>query len=424
MNTSWVLGEKILRIISALFIGVWVTNYLGAEDFGIFSYAQSLVGILTAFSTLGISSILTRELVNSPEKHNELVGTSFILQTIGSILLIILLIVGLQFSSSDSSTKKIAIVLATATFFQSFGVIVQYFQSIVKSKFIVIASISSLVLSSIAKVTLILIKAELMAFVYVLVFDNLILALGYLYFYKKNNLTFLNWSFNLSRAKNLLKDSWPLILSSIVISIYMKIDQIMIKEMIGNIANGQYAAAVRLSEAWYFIPVVISSSLFPAIINAKKISEEFYYKRLQRFFDLMFGIALFIAIPMTFLSDWLIQLLYSSEYSLSANVLSIHIWTGIFVFLGMARSGWIINENLQRYQTLYLTIGMISNVGLNYFLIPKYGIEGAAYASLAAQAISVLIAPVFFKPTRITFSMMMKSFFFVFLFKSESTSNE
>lgn len=424
MNTSWVLGEKILRIISALFIGVWVTNYLGASDFGVYSYAQSLVGILMAFSTLGINSILTRELVKQPDDHNELIGTSFILQTVGSVVLISLLVIGLEFSDSSASTKKIALLLAAATFFQSFSVIAQYFQSIVKSKFVVIASIISLIISSVAKVVLILIKAKLIAFVYILVFDNITIILGYLYFYKKNKNIIFHWSFKLTRAKALLKDSWPLILSSIVISIYMKIDQVMIKEMIGNIANGQYAAAVRLSEAWYFIPVVISSSLFPAIINAKKVSEDFYLKRLQKLFDLMFGIAILIAIPMTFLSGWLVELLYSSEYILSSKVLSIHIWTGAFVFLGMARSGWIINENLQKYQTMYLTLGMIVNIILNYFWIQDYGIVGAAYASLIAQAISVLFAPYFFKPTRITFYMMIKSIFFVSFFKSKSSTDE
>ena len=50
----------------------------------------------------------------------------------------------------------------------------------------------------------------------------------------------------------------------------MKIDQVMIKEMLGAEAVGQYAAAVRLSEVWYFIPIIIASSLFPAIVILKK----------------------------------------------------------------------------------------------------------------------------------------------------------
>jgi len=153
--------------------------------------------------------------------------------------------------------------------------------------------------------------------------------------------------FKRETAVSLLKDSWPLILSSMVIAIYMKIDQVMIKEMLDAEAVGNYAAAVRLSEAWYFIPMVISSSLFPAIINAKKISEKLYYDRLQKLYNLMVWMAISIALPMTFLSDWIVNLLYGAKYSEAGDVLMIHIWAGVFVFLGVASGKWFVAENLQ-----------------------------------------------------------------------------
>ena len=80
----------------------------------------------------------------------------------------------------------------------------------------------------------------------------------------------------MNTATVLLKESWPLILSGLVISVYMKIDQVMIKHLIDDNAVGIYAAAVKVSEIWYFIPVVIASSLFPAIINSRKINEVLY----------------------------------------------------------------------------------------------------------------------------------------------------
>ncbi len=158
-----------------------------------------------------------------------------------------------------------------------------------------------------------------------MLFDSIVLAMGYVYWYFKIKKEFFikKIKFSFEMTKSLLKDSWPLILSGIVVSIYMKIDQVMIKEMLGNREVGQYAVAVRLSELWYFIPMVISSSLFPAIVNAKKISEELYYKRLQKLYDLMVWIAISIAIPMTFLSDWIVNLLYGVQYSESADVLKI-----------------------------------------------------------------------------------------------------
>ena len=416
-NTSWVFGEKILQIFASLFVGVWVARYLGPENLGILSYAQSFVGILLAFSTLGLDSILVRELVKNPSDKNRLLGTAFGLQTLGSVILIILLITGIGFTNNDRFTDKIIILLGTATFFQSFTVISKYFQSIVHSKTVVSASVISLVISSALKVVLILLNAPLIAFVYVILSDSVVMALGLVYFYTKNHQSIKKWAFSRKRAKDLIKDSWPLILSGIVVSIYMKIDQVMIKEMMDSGWVGQYAAAVRLSESWYFIPTVICSSLFPAIVNAKKNNENLYYRRLQQLYDLMVYVSLSIAIPMTFLSGWVVNLLYGSEFHSASAVLSIHIWAGVFVFLGVSRGGWIINENLQRYSAFYLGAGMVTNLVLNFILIPKIGIIGAAWATLISQSVSVLFAPLLFKKTRLSFYMMTKSLFLVSLFR-------
>jgi len=195
----------------------------------------------------------------------------------------------------------------------------------------------------------------------------------------------------------LLRDSWPLILSGMVISIYMKIDQVMIKEMLGAQQVGHYAAAVKLSEAWYFIPMAITSHVFPAIINAKKQSEELYYQRLQKLYNLMVWLAVAIALPTTFLAPWVIRVLYGEAFLPAAGVLSIHIWASVFVFLGVASGKWFLCENYIKknfYRTLF---GMVINAVLNLILIPLYGIYGAAVATLLGQMAANLIYDIFDK---------------------------
>jgi O-antigen/teichoic acid export membrane protein len=217
------------------------------------------------------------------------------------------------------------------------------------------------------------------------------------------------WQWRWQTAKRLLKDSWPLILSGMVISIYMKIDQVMIKEMLGAEQVGFYAAAVRLSEAWYFIPMLITSSLFPAIINAKKQSEERYYQRLQKLYNLMVWMAVGIALPTTFLAPWVIKVLYGCVFSPAATVLKIHIWAGVFVFLGVASSKWFIVENFIRKNFYRTFIGMVANVILNFELIPLYGIYGAALATLLGQMTANLIYDFFDKQTRPSLSLKIHS---------------
>jgi O-antigen/teichoic acid export membrane protein len=193
----------------------------------------------------------------------------------------------------------------------------------------------------------------------------------------------------------------------------MKIDQIMIKEILGLEDNGQYAAAVTLSEAFYFIPMVVASSLFPAIINAKKNNKKLYVTRLRRFYSLMIWLAIAIAIPTTFLSDWIVNLLYGDQYYQASGVLTIHIWASIFVFMGVANGKWLINENLQFFSMIYTVIGVVTNIVLNYILIRKIGIEGAAWATIISQFIATYFCLLLFKKTRVSFFRLSKSLFLV-----------
>lgn len=68
-NTSWLFGEKILRMAVGLFVGVWLARYLGPEQFGLFSYAQSFVGLFIAIATFGLDGIVVRETVKDESRQ-------------------------------------------------------------------------------------------------------------------------------------------------------------------------------------------------------------------------------------------------------------------------------------------------------------------------------------------------------------------
>ena len=211
------------------------------------------------------------------------------------------------------------------------------------------------------------------------------------------------------RAKSLLTDSWPLIIGAIAIMMYMKIDQIMLGQMMGDDAVGIYSAAVRISEVWYFIPMAITASVFPAILEAKKINEEKYYGRLQKLFDLMVLISVSVAVLMTFLSTPIITLLYGDAYVASGPVLSIHIWASIFVFLGVAASRWFLAENKQTLSLQRSVLGAVLNILLNLILIPHHGLIGAAVATIISHCFAVFFLDFMQVETRTMFYMKMNS---------------
>jgi len=411
-NTSWLISEKILRMIVGLFVGVWVARYLGPEQFGLYSYAQSFVGLFASVATLGLDSIVVRELVKDESRRDQILGTVFCLKLAGACIVFFLLAIAVNLTSNDNYTKTLIFIIASATVFQSFNVIDYYYQAKVLGKYIAYANVISLLLSSIIKIILILQASTLTAFAWVVAFDSFILAIGYVYVYANNNFSIKAWKYDSRIAASLLKDSYPLILSAIVISIYMKIDQVMIKEMLNMEAVGQYAAAVRISEAWYFIPMVIASSLFPAIVNAKKVSKELYNQRIQSLCNLMVWLAVAIALPVTFYSDWIIHILYGNQYDQAAGVLTLHIWAGVFVFLGVASSHWLINENYVFIAFYRNLVGAIGSIVLNIYIIPAFGIRGAACSTLFAWALSAFLFDLILPKTRTMFQIKFKALCF------------
>jgi O-antigen/teichoic acid export membrane protein len=190
----------------------------------------------------------------------------------------------------------------------------------------------------------------------------------------------------------------------------MKIDQVMIKEMMNTSAVGQYAAAVRLSVAWYFIPVVVANSLFPSILNAKQSNQKLYRDRLKRLYSLMVWMAIGVAIPLTFLNEWIIELVYGEAYRLAAKVLMVHVWAGIFVFLGVAFGRYLIAENMTKKAFYRTATGAVANVVLNFLMIPAFGILGAAVATLVAQLIANLLYDLFDGQLRSQFIFKIRSF--------------
>lgn len=410
-NAGYLFGEKIITLLLGLFVSIWVARYLGPNDFGLWRYAESLIGLVMALATLGTTQIVIRDLVDNPEKEGEILGTAFSLMLGGGIVTAVLIVIVGFWLNNDFLTRVLIIIASTNLIFQAFTVFDYWFQAKVLSKYSVFARTSAQIISSLLKIVFILFGLGVIYFSFTIVIIGLTHAIVWFYFYNRmsDSVSFQQWHIDFEYAKSLLKDSWPLILTGLSVAVYMKIDQVMIKDILDADAVGNYAVAAKVSELWYFIPLSIASSVFPSIIKSKKDSVEKYYQRLQYLYDVLGGVGIYIAIPMTFLSSYVILLLFGSEYEQAAPVLSIHIWSGIFVFLGVARSRWIVNENYQFYGMIFTIIGAIANVGLNYILIPTYGIMGAAWATVISQGLSAWFLAVLFNKTRVAFKMHTKA---------------
>ena len=409
-NITWLFFDKFIRLGVGLLVGVWIARYLGPEQFGLLSYALAFVALFSAVANLGLNAIVVRDLVQDSASTDTTMGTSFLLSVFGGLLAFCLSLLAISYARPDDELAKfIVVLLSLLMVFKATDVVRYWFESQVQSKYIVWMENGIFLVFAAIKIVLIVAEAPLLAFIWALFAEGLLVSTGLMIVYALQGGQMRAWRARISRAKNLINDSWPLILSGLAIMIYMRIDQIMLGQMLDDESVGIYSAAVKISEVWYFIPMTIVASVFPSIIEAKKQGEARYYQRLQKLSGLMLLLALAGAIPMTFLSAWITDLLFGNAYQLAGSVLAIHIWSGLFVFLGLASGEWFIIEGLQKYYFYRTILGAFVNIGLNFIMIPKFGIIGAAWATVVAQLCSNILFNIFNRKTRVIFFMQCKS---------------
>jgi O-antigen/teichoic acid export membrane protein len=418
-NTGWLFGDKVLRMGIGLLVGVWIARYLGPEQFGLLNYALAIVALFGAVASVGLNGIVVRDLLNQPEAAQDTLGSSFMLQLLGGLIACGLAVFTISLLRPDDALVKLMVaVLGFALVFKASDVARYWFESQVQSRYVVWIENGVFLLFTAVKIALVFSGAPLMAFVWVTFAEALLVAAGLLVVYARRGGRLAAWRVRASRIKCLLTDSWPLILSGLAVMIYMRIDQIMLGQMLGDEAVGVYSAAVWISEVWYFVPVAIISSVLPAIISARNNDSMQYIARLQKLYDVMFLVAISVAVPMSFLSGPVVTLLFGEAYAGAGSVLSIHIWSGVFVFLGMASSQWLILEGRQKAILQRTLLGAVINVFANFLLIPSYGAVGAAYATVLSYFIAVFSVGLRAE-TRLAYVMMARSMILTNFFRTK-----
>lgn len=411
-NTGWLIFDRVLRMAVGIYVTVWVARYLGPEQFGLLNYAFALTAILSLLSTLGLEQIIIRDLVKDQTLKNVTLGTSFVLKLSGSLFSIVLsILIASLIRPGEPITILIVGIIASGTLFQSSDIIDLFFKSRVEAKYPVLAKSIPFILINIIKIILIINNAPLVAFAWTALAELAFGALGLVIAYRLTGHHIKEWKFNYNRAKELLGESWPLLLSGIAVLIYMRIDQIMLGQIVGDTSVGYYSAALKLSEVWYTIPIAIMNSATPIITKSFLIDINQYHFRLQKLFNLMTLIGLTLAIPTTFLAPLIIQIIYGKEYLISASILSIHIWSSIFIGWGLLKDMILVTQGLVKIILITTIVGAICNVLLNLVLIPNYFGVGAAWATLISQVLSVSVVLLFFNQTRKFTGMQIKSIF-------------
>ena len=396
-------------MIVSLFVGIYVAKYLGPERFGLLSYANSYVGIFTAIAILGLDGIVVRELVKSPDQRDTLLGTSFLLKVVGTLLMWVLILATLFFSNNDPLTSSLIAIIAFGVLFQTFNVIDYNFQAEVKSKYVVHSQIVQLIVSSITKLVLILKGLPLVWFAAVYSLDAIILAVGLAYAYSRNSGSIKKWKWNAKVALALLLDSWPLMFAYMSYLIYAKIDRIMIKEMLDEHNVGIYSAAYILYEAPLFISLMIAKSVYPILVQYYQDNKNRFFQLYSTLSSYMTLLSYLIVLFIFIFHEILIQITFGESFEESSKILMLLSFGMIPMFNAFLRSSYITisgNQKIILYTSLF---SAMLNIVLNLLLIKAYGVIGAVYATVFTQTLSLIVLNFAFTNTRSIFFIQAKS---------------
>lgn len=394
-NLFWAVTGKVVTLLGSLLVGIFVARYLGPEQYGLMNYVVSFVALFQVFASFGLDNIEIREeskCKGTGEKSrvpgieaNTILGTAFGLRLIFAGITMMLVILTAWLFEADTFTKWMITLYSLSMIMNTFGVIRNYFTSIVWNEYIVKTEISRTIIGALIKVILLLLHAHLAWFIAATLFDTILIAGGYLLSYRKQIASPRHWTFDLPTAKYLIKESFPLLLSGAAVVVYQKIDQVMIGNMIDKASVGYYAVAESIAGMLIFIPTILSQTIMPILIQNYQVNKEQYQVKAQLFMDVTIWLCIIMCLIVSLLAPFVIRLLYGSQYESSILLLQVCVFKVIGYAFAQVTGAMIITEGKQKYVVIRNIIGCVCAILLNLLLLPRYGVLGAAFTSIIAS---------------------------------------
>ena len=348
---------------------------------------------------LGFNSVIVQDLVDSPEKEGEILGTAIILSLCSAVMCVggIFAFVNIV-NAGEKDTIVVCALYSTLLLCQAIDLIQYWFQAKLKSQYTSVTILIAYTVVSIYKIYLLVTGKNVYWFAISQSIDYLIIAVTLNIIYRKSGGA--NLSFNKDIARKLFSKSKYYIVSSMMVTIFAHTDRIMLKLMIDDAAAGYYSAAVSCAGMSSFVFIAIIDSARPAILTSHDNNRSAFEKKTVILYRVVIVLSLLQSVIMAMFARLFVNILYGDAYIPSVSILRIIVWYCMFSYYGGAKDVWILAEGKQKY-LIYLNMGgVIANIVLNLLLIPPFGPEGAAIASLVTQIFTNLVMGAIIKPLR------------------------
>lgn len=391
-------------------MGIAVARYLGPESYGIISYALAVYALCVIIITLGIDDIISKDMVENSSNRSIIEGTSIFLKALISLITYIIVAIYGYFNL-EGEKYYVLLIINFALLFQPLSVFSLVFLSLAKGKYTSLARIFSYSISSILKIILIIIKADIIYFAAAVFLDYFILYITSAFLYKYKGYNNIKLSIDYIYLKEILKKAPVLFLNILAFTGYLKYNIIYISNNFTDFHAGIYNAALRLTEAFYLIPAVIATAFFPAVVSGKNAGDNEFIKRITMLFNVFTLPFLLISFLITLLSPYIINILYGQKYQLSSDILIYTIWSVPFIFFYNITSKYFIVKNKINHLFFRSLLSFMLLIIFNNLLI-KYDILGTALSFSLSSFIAFYVIDLLFKESRNLFIIKTKGIFF------------
>lgn len=409
-NVFWLLADRSWRLILNIAVLGIVARHLGVAEFGRLNYAASLAAIFAPLASLGLEGLVVRELVRRPEEWRTLLGTAAGLRLGGGF--IALLGVGVVgFGHRDGHELALLAMLVACGFMpQALEVTDLWFQKEIQSRSSAIARGVAALLGAGVKLKLVQMNAPITWFALAFGLDLVLAATALACAYQQQGGRLSQWRFCPATARQLLRESAPIIGAGLLVAVYLRVEQVLVREVLGDGAAGVYFAAARLAEQWLVLPGLMVTSIYPLLVGSQSGDPAQHTGRMQQLFDALTMLGLGIALGVTLLGPWIVPVIFGEKYRTAVPVLQVLAWTAPIIFNGAARAQFFLLERLTVYHVPSALLGIAVNVTVGLWALPRYGPVGAAASACVGYLFSAYLTAWLFPPLRACARLQTRAF--------------
>jgi O-antigen/teichoic acid export membrane protein len=393
---------QVLQLLVSLLSNIVLVRLLGATKLGELSYVMAYTAIFGVIAGIWLKDIVIKELVLYPENTLQILGSAWVI-SVGCSIMAYGICLGcyVVFGHFNTEQWHYIGIYGCMFFYTPLHVVYFYFDARkIPQKIAQINTLTTVFINTIKLLAAYYSSTDLYSFLVLNGLASASLPIAYFFLAHQQGISMIRWRFSVSIAKSLIRQSLPVFCAKILGILYLKVDQLILAQYTSFSDLGKYNAAVKLIEVWYFVPMLLFTSYYPSIIEAKKKNAVAFDTSMILLFKICFwcfyGVALIIAI----LSPFIGEILYGSTFGdIGYLLLGLSVCL-LFVCLDTARNAFIYLHNLSYYMILINGISTLLNIGLNFLFVPQWGVSGAVLASVFSYTFSGLLSNSCFRPMR------------------------